>query len=129
MALTEIERKVLKSVRQALVSFRVSYICHGIQVAKVRGVKAYELDAAKRKLRCYVMRRLGDHATLGSWLAARNYERWMPDYLMRKARIAWIDWMLDKDFKLDDTTRREFGIYLNPERALHSYDSSGHKVQ
>jgi hypothetical protein len=128
MALTAIERKVLECARKALKDVKETYICHAIERANLEGVKRADLRCAKDRLRGYVMRRLGDNATLSGWQADKYGGRWMREHVTRKARIAWITWMLGEENQIDQDTRREFAIYMHPERALHSYDRSGHKV-
>lgn len=129
MALTALERKILESARQEVRARKQKFICYAIKAARIYGEPAQEVRAARLRLTKYVMDCLGDyHSTLGSWLADRSDGRWMDDDLQREARIAWITWMLGEKVEFTPETRRLFYIHLNRENALHSYDSSGHKV-
>jgi hypothetical protein len=128
MALTAIERRILECARAYIQSGAQDYVCYAIDKAYVTGAPYTKVVAAKHRLIGYVQKSIRGHSTLASWASVRNGGRWMSIDVQRKARVAWITWMLGEESKLDTQTRREFSIYLNPERAVHSYDRSGHKV-
>lgn len=131
MALTVIERKLLEFARDRIREGKDTYICYAIDKSIVRTKNASDKQAvreAKYRLRAYVHDKIKGFATLGSYMADQYDTQYMSSELQREARVAWITWMLGEKVQVDAGTRRKFAIYMNPEIALHSYDSSGHKV-
>jgi hypothetical protein len=120
MALTVIERKVLEVARQTIRNSDEKYICYAIDKARVKTYDPQKLVAAKVRLRNYISKSLNGWGTLGYWLAKNhNQGQFMTNELQRKARIAWITWMLGEPIEVDAKTKRQFSIYLSADRTLH----------
>jgi hypothetical protein len=100
MALTDIERRILETARDAIRSGRNTYVCVAIDKAVIPR-KYDQVRSAKGRLRRYVERSLAGHLTLDGWLSANKRTSWRTKARKRKARIAWISWMLGEDFNLD----------------------------
>jgi hypothetical protein len=100
MALTPDERSILKHARASIQSEREDFVCHALSDAE-----GYTNDAAR--LKQYVMRMLEGQATLELWIS-KKYGFWPSREMARKARIAWITWMLDGTVDLDAKTERDF---------------------
>lgn len=128
MALTVIERKVLEAARQSIRNGDEKYVCYAIDRARVTTYAPQKLKDAKFRLRNYISRSLDGRGTLGYWLAKEYRGEFMSYDLQRKARIAWITWMLGEPVEVDAQTERQFKSYMHPQHVLHSYDRSGNKV-
>jgi hypothetical protein len=128
MALTAIEREILKVARDKIINGQDAYICHAINKTRFISGNQHEVWCARQRLRAYIMKKLNGYSSLGMYLSNKYRQEELPYDLQREARIAWITWMLGEKFEFDAKTKRQFEIYMHPERALHSYDSSGHKV-
>lgn len=105
MALSDVERNILLQARDAVRKCEHTFICYAIDKAYVYGDQV-EVRKAKTRLLWYIHTALGVNATLGGWLAKKYGNHWFNDYdLQRKARIAWIDWMLGEEPVFDRKTR------------------------
>jgi hypothetical protein len=100
MALTDIERRILETARDDIRSGRNTYVCFAIDKAVIPR-KYDQVRSAKGRLIRYVERSLAGHLTLDGWLSANKRTSWRTKARKRKARIAWISWMLGEDFNLD----------------------------
>jgi hypothetical protein len=101
MALTAIEREVLKVARESIRENHYDFVCHAIEFAEVPDAPLDDLNLAKNRLRNYVLDSLGSFSTLGVWIARRNRGRWKSETYVRNARIAWITWMLGEKVNFD----------------------------
>jgi allophanate hydrolase subunit 1 len=101
MALTAIERKVLKAARESIRAKRHEFVCHAIEFAQVPDVPQEKLRLAKARLCSYVSNSIGGFSTLGIWIAHWNRGHWKSAIYERNARIAWITWMLGEKVKFD----------------------------
>jgi hypothetical protein len=115
--LSELERKLLNLARSAIRAGREKFVCYAIDNARIseRVATYHELWEAKNRLRQYISRSLNYRGTLGNWLAAKNRNSWMDSELQRKARIAWITWMLGEEVVVGKATQRAFALYLKPK--------------
>ena len=101
MALTAIEREVLKVARESIRTKKYEFVCHAIEFAQVPDAPLGELILAKNRLCAYVRESLRGFCTLGIWIAHRNRWRCKSERYERNARIAWITWMLGGKVKFD----------------------------
>jgi hypothetical protein len=112
MALTVTERKVLIDARDLIRTRAQTFVCHAIEAAYVESANPDTLMKAKERLRKYIRFSLEPGCTtLGSWIAKQNKGRWMSDALGRKARIAWITWMLGEEIVVDAQTASQFARF------------------
>lgn len=88
--ITAVKIRVLKAAKKKLETFSI-YSSLGICCALlyVGHGENYDVSFTLRK---YVARELGEHAYLTEWLRAKNLP--CDAHSVRKARIAWIDWMI-----------------------------------
>jgi hypothetical protein len=113
MALSELERAVLRKAQDALRLKKAVFVCYAIDYACVPGSNPDDLRKAKKRLTRYVMKRLSGRATVAQWFF-RKYERWLDNDIQRKVRIAWISWMLGEEPVFDGNTKRVLESYMNP---------------
>lgn len=118
MALNSIERKILENVRRSIKAGNETYICNGIGKYRVRVDNLQELRDAKNRLYRYIERRLDGSGTLGQWVA-RKHKKFaiMNMELQRKARVAWITWMLGEEVKISQKDVRRLKEYFNVEQS------------
>jgi hypothetical protein len=90
MALSDLERKILVKARALIRDGHSTYVCYAIDKSVGNSL---EERYAKERLRLYVMKQLGEFATLDGWLSKRD-GRWPSETKVRAARIAWITWMM-----------------------------------
>lgn len=114
MALNDVERSILIQARDAVRKCEHTFICYAIDKAYVYGEQD-QVRSAKTRLLGYVHNALGVNATLGGWLAHRYGDHWYYDYdLQRKARLAWIDWMLGEEPVFDRETQKRLQKRMRP---------------
>jgi hypothetical protein len=115
MALNDIERKILESVRRSIQAKNQTYICYAIDRARVRWNNRQDVYDAKNRLKNYIHRKLEGNGTLGYWLALKHRHDmlFMDKGLQREARIAWITWMLGEEILVDVQIAKKFAEYFN----------------
>jgi hypothetical protein len=114
MALTVIERKILEAARLLIQDSKQMFICYAIDMVPMPKGRRQEYSEAKIRLRNYISSKLKGHGTLGNYLLKTYRRGYMSVDLQRKARIAWITWMLGEPVEVDVQTQRQFAIYMNP---------------
>lgn len=115
MALSDVERNILIQARDAVRKCEHTFICYAIDKAEASGYRLDEVRKAKTRLLWYIHNALGVNATLGGWLAKKYGNHWFNDYdLQRKARIAWIDWILGEEPVFDRKTRKLLQTRMKP---------------
>lgn len=99
MALNAIEKQLLRKAREFVCCGRRRGICWALNDASNYFSSDDERynDACER-LGLYIMDQLHPSLYLNSWLANNGFVHIASDInAMRRARIAWIDWMLGKE--------------------------------
>lgn len=102
MALSKIERALLKNARTLIATQQERYICLALATAAMsagyrlisagRRAEAEETHAAGERLRHYIANALDGYSSLDAWYVTHS----LPSTAaaLRAARLAWIDWML-----------------------------------
>ncbi len=103
--LSDLERRILVESRRLIKNGIQKYVCYAIRDLEIYDEKYVKVSAAKSRLTKYIVESLGNHCTLGSWMSRRNGNTWPSDDDQRKARIAWISWMLGAEVVLDAATK------------------------
>lgn len=103
MALNAIERRMLMLARARVVSGESRRICYALGDAKVdmlMGPESYcdQVRAACDRLKAFIADAIQAFG-LEDWFRNQhrpNWRKYSDEVFMRKARIAWIDWLLDE---------------------------------
>ncbi len=108
MLQTKIE--ILTEVRSRIASTEAHYICKGIRdvVLEPRTTpQPRGLHTAARRLTAYIARQLAPYPALTAWMSAPERGGKFLDVHPRKARLLWIDWMLES---LQDDLAHKVGV-------------------
>ena len=100
MALTAIERKVLRAAQLRIVQQRNVYVCTALRdAASDMACSGSPEYMASQRLRAYIMTQLGsDCGSLEDWcFMNRLIATSQNPEAMRASRIEWINWMLGDD--------------------------------
>jgi hypothetical protein len=110
MALSLVERKLLRRALHALQEEQEHYICDAINGAHVPAEDETSVQNAKIRLCDFIQTHLFPSATLGGWIVHQSPRgrHYVPTAeALREARIAWVKWMLEEDYEIPDAAKEE----------------------
>jgi hypothetical protein len=103
MALNQLERRILMTARARIATGEDHRICYAISNATTGLLSALpscrfvEIREASNRLRTFIMGAIEDRFGLEDWLRAHAFHDVAGDKVkQRKARIQWLDWLLDE---------------------------------
>jgi hypothetical protein len=104
MALSRIEREILTRARKHIAEgmhFRICYAINDASCHFMRGPDSHveAVKGARDRLRTFIIDSIGNRFGFENWVCDQNNEHshlWRDCDAMKKARLAWIDWLLDE---------------------------------
>jgi len=104
MAMTRIEREILTRARKHIADgmhFRICYAINDASCHFMRGPESHveAVKKARDRLRFFIIESIGNRFGLEDWVCDQDNEHshlWRDRDAMKKARLAWLDWLLDE---------------------------------